>query len=127
MAGLVAIMAFASSYFVAPAGRTLTAQDTLVLADFDNATGDAVFDGTLKVALAVSLEQSPFLRVFPDERARETLRLMERSPDERITRAVAREIARREQLKALLTGSIPKLGRHLGLTPEAVNGQSRDG
>ncbi len=126
LAGIVGILAIASSYFVAPAGRTLTAQDTLVLADFDNATGDAVFDGTLKVALAVSLEQSPFLRVFPDERARETLRLMERSPDERITRAVAREIARREQLKALLTGSIASLGRNYVLTLEAINADSGD-
>ena len=65
-----------------------------------------MFDGALKVALAVALEQSPFLKVFPDDRARETLRLMQRSPDERITRSVAREIAQREQLKALLAGSI---------------------
>ena len=126
LAGIVGILAIASSYFVAPAGRTLTAQDTLVLADFDNATGDAVFDGTLKVALAVSLEQSPFLKVFPDERARETLRLMERAPDERLTRAVAREIARREQLKALLSGSITSLGRNYVLTLEAINADTGD-
>ena len=61
----------------------MTEQDTIVLADFENTTGEPVFDGALKVALAVALEQSPFLKVFPDERARETLRLMERSPDER--------------------------------------------
>ena len=126
LAGIVGILGIASSYFVRPASRTLTEQDTIVLADFDNATGDAVFDGTLKVALAVSLEQSPFLKVFPDERARETLRLMERSPDERITRAVAREIARREQLKALLTGSIASLGRNYVLTLEAINAETGD-
>ena len=126
LAGIVGILAIGSSYFVAPSGRTLTAQDTIVLADFDNATGDAVFDGTLKVALAVSLEQSPFLKVFPDERARETLRLMERSPDERLTRAVAREIARREQVKALLTGSIASLGRNYVITLEAINADTGD-
>ena len=60
----------------------LTARDTIVLADFLNTTGDPVFDSTLKVALAVALEQSPFLKVFPDERAHEDLLLMQRSPDE---------------------------------------------
>jgi tetratricopeptide (TPR) repeat protein len=126
LAGLVGILAVASSYFVSPAARTLTEKDTIVLADFENTTGEPVFDGTLKVALAVSLEQSPFLKVFPDERARETLRLMERSPDERITRAVAREIARREQLKALLSGSIANLGRNYVLTLEAINAGTGD-
>jgi tetratricopeptide (TPR) repeat protein len=126
LAGVVGILAVASSYFVAPSARALTEQDTIVLADFDNATGDPVFDGTLKVALAVSLEQSPFLKVFPDERARDTLRLMERSPDERLTRAVAREIARREQLKVLLAGSISSLGRNYVLTLEAINADSGD-
>ena len=77
-----------------------------MLADFANTTGEPVFDGALKVALAVALEQSPFLKVFPDQRVQETLRLMERSPDERVTRSLAREIAQREQLKALLAGSI---------------------
>ena len=86
--------------------RALTDQDTIVLADFMNTTGEPVFDGALKVALAVALEQSPFLRVFPDDRVRETLRLMQRPPDERVTRAIAREIAQREQLKALVAGSI---------------------
>src|SRR4029078_8972588 len=61
--------------------RTLTDQDTIVLADFTNTTGEAVFDGTLKVALAVALEQSPFLKVFPDDRVREDLRLMRHAPD----------------------------------------------
>ena len=83
------ILAVASSFFVSPGARTLTEQDTIVLADFENTTGEPVFDGALKVALAVALEQSPFLKVFPDDRARETLRLMQRSPDERIT-AIAR-------------------------------------
>src|SRR4029077_11882525 len=92
--------------------RALTEQDTLVLADFMNTTDEPVFDGTLKVALAVALEQSPFLKVFPDERVLETLRLMERPPDERVTRSISREIARREQLKALVAGSISSLGSH---------------
>jgi tetratricopeptide (TPR) repeat protein len=120
----VAVLVLASS-FVVPAS-TLTGQDTVVLADFENTTGEPVFDGALKVALAVALEQSPFLKVFPDERARETLRLMRRSPDERITRTIAREIARREDLKALLAGSIARLGRTYVLALEAVNAQTGD-
>ena len=72
--------------FTSPRGRHLTEQDTIVLADFQNTTGEPVFDGALKVALAVALEQSPFLKVFPDDRARETLRLMQRPADERVTR-----------------------------------------
>ena len=123
---LVAAAAVAASFLVKPGGRTLTEQDTIVLADFENTTGEQVFDGALKVALAVALEQTPFLRVFPDERARETLRLMERSPDEPVTRAIAREIARREQLKALITGSIATLGRHYVVALEAINAETGD-
>ena len=115
-----------ASFLVSPTAGTLDERDTIVLADFENATGDPVFDGTLKVALAVALEQSPFLKVFPDDRARETLRLMERSPGEAITRAVAREIAQREQLKALLAGSIVRLGENYVIGLEAINAQTGD-
>jgi tetratricopeptide (TPR) repeat protein len=124
VAGLALLLVLISSFFL-PAS-TLTAQDTIVLADFDNTTGEPVFDGALKVALAVALEQSPFLKVFPEDRARETLRLMQRSPDDRITRPIAREIAQREHLKALLAGSIARLGRTYVLTLEAVNAQTGD-
>ena len=85
-----------------------------------------MFDSTLKVALAVALEQSPFLKVFPDERAHEDLRLMQRSPNEGISRSLAREIAQREQLKALVAGSIASLGRHYVVGLEAVNAESGD-
>ena len=104
----------------------LTEKDTIVLADFVNTTGDTVFDGTLKQALAVALEQSPFLNIFPDERVSETLRFMNRSPDERVTKDVAREICVRQGLKAYLTGSISNLGSHLVITLEAVNAQTGD-
>ena len=109
------------------AGRSRSpTQDTIVLADFMNTTGEPVFDGALKVALAVALEQSPFLRVFPDDRVRETLRLMQRAPDERVTPPIAREIARREQLKALVAGSIGTLGSHYVLALEAINAETGD-
>jgi tetratricopeptide (TPR) repeat protein len=126
VAGLVALLALASSLLFSVRAGSLTEQDTIVLADFENTTGEPVFDGALKVALAVALEQSPFLKVFPDDRARDTLRLMQRSPDERVTRAVAREIARREQLKALIAGAIASLGRNYVVTLEAINAQTGD-
>jgi tetratricopeptide (TPR) repeat protein len=91
-------------------------------------TDEPVFDRALKVALAVALEQSPFLKVFPDDRARETLRLMQRAADERITPTVAREIARRAEppLKALVAGSIARLGSNYVLTLEAINADNGD-
>lgn len=104
----------------------LTEKDTIVLADFVNTTGDPVFDGTLKQALAVQLEQSPFLNIFSDQRVRETLRFMNRSPDERVTKQIAREICERQGLKAFLAGSISNLGSHYVITLEATNAQTGD-
>jgi Tfp pilus assembly protein PilF len=125
LAAMVGILAVLSALLLPRGARALTDQDTIVLADFMNTTGEPVFDGTLKVALAVALEQSPFLKVFPDDRVLETLRLMQRA-DERVTRSTAREIARREQLKALVAGSIASLGSHYVLALEAINAETGD-
>src|SRR5207302_11103959 len=84
---------------------TLTEKDFILLADFVNTTGDGVFDGTLKQALAVQLEQSPYLNILPQSRIQQALRFMGRSPDERVTSDVAREICVRDGVKAMLTGS----------------------
>jgi serine/threonine protein kinase/tetratricopeptide (TPR) repeat protein len=105
---------------------TLTDKDTILLADFINTTGDPVFDGTLRQALSVQLGQSPFLDIFSEERVREALRFMGRSPDERVTRDVGREICRRQGLKAMLAGSITSLGNHYVITLEAINAQTGD-
>jgi serine/threonine protein kinase/tetratricopeptide (TPR) repeat protein len=118
IAGALALLA---TWLVPKAPTPLGEHDTIVLADFANSTGNPVFDRALNVALAVALEQSPFLRVFPDERARETLRLMQRDADERITADLAREIARRQQLKALVTGSIASRRGQYVVTLEAVD------
>lgn len=127
LVGLLLVAAALSVWFFAASPRqTLSAQDTIVLADFANTTGNPVFDGALKVALSVALEQSPFLKVFPDVRMRETLRLMGKPADSLVTRDVAREIAQREQLKALLTGSIAGLGKNYVLALEAVNAATGD-
>jgi len=126
LAAVVVTLAVASSFLLQSGARALTGQDMIVVADFGNTTGEPVFDGALKVALAVALEQSPFLKVFPDERARDTLLLMRRRPEERITPALAREIARREQVKAFLTGSIASLGNTYVLTLEALSAETGD-
>lgn len=113
-------------YFRQTRAVSLTNKDTIVLADFLNTTGDAVFDGTLKLALAVQLGQSPFLNIFGDDRLREALRFMDRSPDERVTRDVGREICLRQGLKAMLAGSIASLGSHYVITLEAINALTGD-
>jgi serine/threonine protein kinase/Flp pilus assembly protein TadD len=88
----------------------LTEKDTVVLADFDNKTGDPLFDDALKQALAVQLGQSPFLNILSDRKAEETLHLMGRPSTERITRDVARELCIRTGSKAIVLGSISNLG-----------------
>jgi len=102
----------------------LTDKDTILLTDFVNTTGDAVFDDTLKQGLMVQFEQSPYFNILSEERARETLRLMERPPDEKILREVGREICQRRGIKALLVGTIASLGRNYVITLEAINSQT---
>ncbi len=91
-----------------------------------NSTGDPVFDGTLKQALSVQLCQSPYLDIFSEDRVRETLTFMEKTPDTRITRDVAREICERQGIKAMLLGTISSLGSHYVLSLEAVNARTGD-
>ncbi len=122
----LALIAVGAFFYTRNKTAALTDKDTILLADFTNTTGDAVFDGTLKQALAVHLGQSPFLNLFADERVRETLRLMNRSTDERVTPTIGREICQRQGLKAMLTGSIASLGRNYVISLEAVNGQTGD-
>jgi serine/threonine protein kinase/tetratricopeptide (TPR) repeat protein len=88
----------------------LTERDIVVLGDFDNKTGDSVFDDALKQALAVQLGQSPFLNILSDRKVEETLRLMGRPSTDRITRDVARELCIRTGSKAIVLGSISNLG-----------------
>src|SRR6266498_459376 len=126
IAALVIIALATGLFFYFKRGQALTDRDTILLTDFANTTGDQVFDGTLKQALAVQLGQSPFLNIYPDERVRQALRFMGRSPDERITRDIGREICERQGLKALLTGSIASLGNHYVINLEALNAHSGD-
>ena len=104
----------------------LTEKDTVVLADFDNKTGDAVFDDALKQALGVELEQSPFLNVLSDRKVSETLRMMGRPANDRITVDVGRELCLRTGSKALLGGEISSLGSHYLIAVNAVACNSGD-
>jgi eukaryotic-like serine/threonine-protein kinase len=127
-ASVLAIVALIAGgfYFRSRSRSQLTDKDTVVLADFANTTGDSVFDGTLKQALAIQLEQSPFLNVLADRKVNATLKLMNRAPSERITQEVAREICIRTNSKGLLTGSIASVGSQYLIGLKTVNCQTGD-
>jgi eukaryotic-like serine/threonine-protein kinase len=121
---LVAGGLYYRSYLSKP--KPLTDKDTIVLADFDNKTGDPVFDDTLKTALNVSLNQSPFLNVLSDSNVAKTLKLMTRPPDTRLTPDVARELCQRAGSKAYIAGSIASIGAQYVLGLKVTNCQSGD-
>ena len=99
----------------------LTEKDTIVLGDFANSTGDAVFDGTLREGLSVELGQSPFLSLVSEEGIRQTLRMMERPANTRLTPEIAREVCQRTSSAAALDGSIALIGTRYNLILKAVN------
>jgi eukaryotic-like serine/threonine-protein kinase len=124
---VLAIAALAvGSYFYFGRKPKLTDKDTIVLADFTNTTGDEVFDDTLKQALAVDLGQSPFLNILSEEKVRQTLREMTRSPGERLTQDLAREVCQRAASKAYVAGSIAALGTQYVIGLEGLNCASGD-
>ena len=106
--------------------RAFQNKDTVVLADFTNTTGESVFDSTLKQALAIQLEESPYLNVLSDQRVRATLKLMDRPLDTRLTNEVALEVCLRTNSKALMTGSITSVGSHYLIGLRAVDCQTGD-
>jgi serine/threonine protein kinase/tetratricopeptide (TPR) repeat protein len=99
-------------------------RDTIVVADFTNTTGEAAFDGTLKQALTIKLEESPYLKVLPDASVRSMLKLMGQPQDSRLSRDVAREVCQRSNSRAVLDGSIDAVGTHYLIGLRAVNCQS---
>jgi tetratricopeptide (TPR) repeat protein/tRNA A-37 threonylcarbamoyl transferase component Bud32 len=106
--------------------KRLTDKDTIVLSDFDNKAGDAVFDDTLKQGLSVQLEQSPFLGLLSADKVNETLKLMGRLSGDRLTPEVTREVCQRTGSKAMLTGSIAGLGSQYVIGLKAVNCNTGD-
>ena len=104
----------------------LTEQDTVVLADFNNTTGDPVFDDTLKQAISAQLGQSPFLNILSDARVRSTLRLMAKPPNTTLTPEVARDLCQRAGGKAYIAGSIASLGQQFVIGLNAINCKTGD-
>jgi serine/threonine protein kinase/Tfp pilus assembly protein PilF len=124
---LVAAAIGGTLYFRSRQATTrLTDKDTIVLSDFDNKTGDSVFDDTLKQGLSVQLEQSPFLALVSQDKVNETLKLMGRSPDDRLTPNVAHEVCQRTGSKAMLAGSIAGLGSQYVIGLKAVSCDTGD-
>jgi eukaryotic-like serine/threonine-protein kinase len=123
---LVVTLIGAGFYYRARQIKPLTDKDTIVLADFANSTGDAVFDDTLKQALSVALNQSPFLNVLSDNKIAATLQMMSRPTGTKLTPDVARELCQRAGSEACIAGSIASLGSQYVLGLKAVNCQSGD-
>ena len=118
---LAAAALMLAGWWFAPRTPALTQEDEILVADIDNATGEAVFDDTLRQALVVQLRQSPYLNVVSDDRVRESLRFMKKPDGTRLTVDVAREVCERERVKAMLHGSIARLGENYVVGLTAVN------
>jgi eukaryotic-like serine/threonine-protein kinase len=128
MAGnwVAAVLIAVGVYWRSPRKPKLTARDTVVLADFDNRTGDPVFDGTLRLGLSAQLEQSPFLNLLSDSGVRQTLALMAQPKDARLTLETAREVCQRAASTAVLGGSIAQIGSRYLLTLKAIDCSTGD-
>jgi Flp pilus assembly protein TadD len=123
---IIAVMGVGGWFYDTRRAHALNETDTVVLADFTNKTNDAVFDDALRQGLAVQLEQSPFLSLISDQRTRQTLQLMGKSPDAKLTPEVARELCERTASKAYLSGTISNIGSQYVLGINAVNCQTGD-
>jgi len=123
---IAAALVVYGSYWRSHPSTKLSEKDTIVLADFTNTTGDAVFDDTLKQALSVGLQQSPFLNILSDQKVKDTLAMMGRPASERLSEETAREICQRTVSAAVLTGSISSLGSEYVVGLKAVNCRTGD-
>jgi serine/threonine protein kinase len=125
-AAVIVLALSVGGYFYLQRRPRLTDKDTIVLADFANSTGDPIFDDTLKTALSVSLQQSPFLSVLPDSKVAQTLQEMTRPAGTKLTPEVTRELCQRARSKAYIAGSIGSLGSEFVLGLKAINCQNGD-
>jgi Flp pilus assembly protein TadD len=110
-----------AGWWFAPRTPALTQEDEILVADITNGTGEPVFDDTLRQALVVQLRQSPYMNVVSDDRVRETLRFMKLPNGQRLTMDVAREVCQRQSVKALLHGSIDRIGDNYVIGMNAIN------
>ena len=104
-----------------PSHEKLSDKDVLVLGDFSNATGDAIFDGPLRAALAIQLEQSPFLNIVGDQQMRDDLKAMGRAPETRLSNVTAHDICVHGGEKGMINGAIVDRGKTFAITVQAVN------
>ena len=123
---LVAVLAAGGLYYGLHQSKPLTDKDTILVTDFSNSTGDAVFDDTLKTALSISLRQSPFLNVLSDSQVSKTMQLMTLPGSTKLTPEMARELCLRAGSKAYIAGAIGSLGSEYMLALKAVNCQNGD-
>ena len=123
VAVLVAALGTVSLRLFVHRSPALTETDTIVLADFNNSTGDPVFDGTLRQGLAIQLEQSPFLKIVDDGLLQRDLRLMNLQPGVHITRQIAHDVCMREGAAATIDGAIASLGKSYVITLQAITCQ----
>src|SRR6202030_2635495 len=126
VAAVAVVLGVGAWLYFARKAQALTEKDTIVLSDFTNTTGDAIFDDTLKTALNVSLRQSPFLNVLSDSKVAKTLQQMTRPTSTKLAPEVARELCQRAGSKAYIAGSIGSLGSEFVLGLKAVNCQNGD-
>jgi len=120
----VTVAAAAAGYFYFRRTPMVTDKDSIVLADFSNTTGDPVFDGTLRQGLEVQLSQTPFLKIVQGDQIAQTLRLMEKPADTRLTPTVAREVCQRANATTEIEGSIAALGTQYVIGVNAENCQT---
>src|SRR5580698_2106533 len=118
------VLCTAGAYFSLHRLPKLTEKDTVVIADFTNATGDPEFDDMLREALAIQLEESPFLKVLDDNEVYQDLQLMDQPRGARVTNDLAREICQRENQKAMISGAIGSMGKSFSITLQATNCQT---
>jgi DNA-binding winged helix-turn-helix (wHTH) protein/tetratricopeptide (TPR) repeat protein len=123
---LIIAMAVAKWLFVSPRAHTLNETDTVLLADFTNTTGDPLFDQTLKQGLMVQVEQSPFLSLVPEQRIRQTLKLIGQAEDAPLTPDTARQVCLRTGSAVILAGSLDSLGSHYVIGLSAINCRTGD-
>ena len=123
---VLAVIAGGALFIRSRKSHALTEKDSILVTEFVNTTGDAVFDGTLKQALTSQLEQSPYLNIAPESQIQQALKFMGKASSERITSEIGREICEREGIRAMITGSIASLGSHYVVQLKAVNGQTGD-
>ena len=124
-AAIVVVLAVGAYFFFHRAPK-LTEKDTIVLADFTNSTGDAVFDDSLRQALSAQLAESPFLNILSDTKMHATLQMMGQPADARVTEQISREICQRTASKAVLAGSIAQVGSHYNVVLNALNCSTGD-